>query len=119
MSTSEALLEADGTTALVLAQAAPDPAARQPGFLDALPMVLLIFGIFYFLLIRPQNKAREAHQKLLDGLKKGDEVVTDGGILGRVFEVQADRVVLEVSKGGKLTLLKDSVKSRPGDGGEG
>ncbi|HJP39057.1 MAG: preprotein translocase subunit YajC [Gammaproteobacteria bacterium] len=55
-------------------------------FLSLVPLVL-IFGVFYFLLIRPQNKARKEHKELVANLAVGDEVVTGGGILGKVTEV--------------------------------
>ena len=102
------------TDALVIvpAQAAPaDGAQPQAGFLQTMPMLIAIFAIFYFFLIRPQNKAREAHAKLIGGLKKGDEVITDGGIYGIIHEVHDDRVVLELSTNVRVAFAKASVAS--------
>jgi len=102
------------TDALVIvpAQAAPaDGAQPQAGFLQTMPMLIAIFAIFYFFLIRPQNKAREAHTKLIGGLKKGDEVVTDGGIFGIIHEVHDDRVVLELATNVRVAFAKASVAS--------
>jgi preprotein translocase subunit YajC len=104
-----------GALIVVPAQAAAaEGAPGQPGFLDTLPMLVAIFAIFYFFLIRPQNKARDEHQKLLGSLKKGDEVVTEGGIIGTIFEVHDDRVVLEVAREIRLAVLKTSIQRREG-----
>ena len=63
------------------------------GFL--LVQIGLIFAVFYFLILRPQSAARKKHAELLAGLKKGDEVVTAGGLMGRVKELKDDRVTIE------------------------
>lgn len=70
---------------------------------------ILIFFIFYFLIVRPQQKRQKEHQKLLDGLKKGDRVSTSGGLLGTVIGVHGDRVVLKIAENTKAELLKSSV----------
>lgn len=57
--------------------------------------LIALVGIFYFLLIRPQSQARKKHAELLAGLKKGDEVVTTGGIVGKVKEIKDQRVTIE------------------------
>lgn len=54
-----------------------------------------LIGIFYFLLIRPQSQARKKHAELLAALKKGDDVVTSGGLMGRVKEIKDNRVTIE------------------------
>ena len=54
-----------------------------------------LIGIFYFLLIRPQSQARKKHAELLAGLKKGDEVVTTGGLMGKVREIKDNRITIE------------------------
>ena len=63
------------------------------GFL--LLQILLIFGVFYFLILRPQAQARKKHAELLAALKKGDEVVTAGGLMGRVRDIKDDRITIE------------------------
>ena len=63
-----------------------------------LPMIIMrtaIIGIFYFLLIRPQKKAQQRHQEMVAGLKKGDEVITDGGLVGQVVHLKEDRVTIK------------------------
>ncbi|MCB9758757.1 MAG: preprotein translocase subunit YajC [Alphaproteobacteria bacterium] len=97
---------------LVLAQASSPP---QGDLLSTLPMLIIIFGIFYFLVIRPQNKAREEHKTMLAALKKGDRVVTDGGIIGVVQQVESDQVEIEVAPKIRMTFLTESVKGRLGD----
>ncbi len=65
--------------------------------------------IFYFLLIRPQNKRRKEHQELMGSLSNGDEVVTAGGIVGKISKVEDDFVVLEVGKGVVLRFQKSAI----------
>jgi preprotein translocase subunit YajC len=62
-----------------------------------LPLVL-IFVIFYFLMIRPQQKKAKEHKAMLDSLKKGDRVITSGGIYGLIEEVRSDTVTLKVAE---------------------
>ncbi|MEX0911792.1 MAG: preprotein translocase subunit YajC [Gemmatimonadota bacterium] len=64
----------------------------------------LIFAIFYFLLLRPQAKQRKKHEQMLKELKKGDEIVTSGGIIGRVIHVEEDRLTLKTGDNTKLTV---------------
>jgi preprotein translocase subunit YajC len=64
--------------------------------------IVAIGAVFYFLIIRPQSKARKQHEQMLGALKKGDEVVTTGGIIGEVTEINDDRVTIE---SGDSTLI--------------
>jgi preprotein translocase subunit YajC len=75
-----------------------------------LPLVL-IFVVFYFLLIRPQQKKAKEHQSLVSKLSAGDEVVTTGGILGKVIEVGDSFVTLEVAEGVRMKVQKFQVGS--------
>jgi preprotein translocase subunit YajC len=72
-------------------------------------MIALIFIIFYFLLIRPQQKKQKEHQKLMEGLTKGDRVVTSGGIYGTVVGVKDNIVVLKISEEVKIEIAKSAV----------
>lgn len=65
--------------------------------------------VFYFFMIRPQQKKQKDQQKFREGLKKGDSVVTIGGLHGKVYAVEATTVTLEVDKGIKLTFEKTAV----------
>ena len=83
--------------------------AQQPdpfGFL--LPMIV-IFGAFYFLLIRPQQKKQKAHTELVAALSVGDEVMTAGGILGKITGVSEHYAVIQVSDSTELKIQKASV----------
>ncbi len=73
------------------------------GFIFVAQM-LLIFGIFYFLLIRPQSKERQRHEQMLKSLKKGDEIVTNGGIIGKVVHVEEKRLILRTAENTRVTV---------------
>ena len=80
------------SAALVLAQAGPPP----NGLTAALPLVLIVV-VFYFLLVRPQQQRAREHKMLVEGLKKNDQVVTAGGIHGRIVDVADDTVTMEIA----------------------
>jgi preprotein translocase subunit YajC len=77
-------------------------------FLQFLPF-LLVFVIFYFLLIRPQSKRQQALQKMIEGLKRGDRVLTSGGMYGEVLDLKDKTVVLKVADNVKIEFTKQSV----------
>ena len=72
----------------------------------------------YFMMIRPQQKQLKTHRELISSLKKGDEVVTQGGLIGRIQVVAEREVTLEVSTGTRIRVLKTSVAGRYAAGGE-
>ena len=76
------------TPLLTLLQAAPAPGGAGGGLTMLLVQVAAIGAVFYFLILRPQGKARKAHAELLTQLKKNDEVMTAGGIVGKVREIK-------------------------------
>lgn len=84
--------------------------AGDPGLMGLLFPVLLIV-VFYFLLIRPQTKRAKEHKKMISALKKGDEVVTGGGVLGRITEIGDNFLQVEVADGVQLRVQKQSVAS--------
>lgn len=71
--------------------------------------ILIFFGIFYFLAVRPQRRQRQAHNEMVAMLKKGDEIVTIGGLFGVIRRIGDDWVELEVSKGTRVRFLKKAV----------
>ena len=73
--------------------------------------ILVFFGIFYFLAIRPQRRQRQAHSQMVTMLKKGDEVVTIGGLFGTVTRIGDDWVELEIAKRTKARCLKRAISS--------
>lgn len=88
------------------AHAQASPAADPFGFL--LPMII-IFAAFYFLLIRPQQKKQKAHNALITALKVGDEVLTAGGILGKITAVSDHYVAVKISDNTEIKMQKASV----------
>jgi preprotein translocase subunit YajC len=78
------------------------------GLMGFLPLVL-IFVIFYFLLIRPQQKKAKEHKAMLDGLKKGDKIVTSGGIYGLIEEVRPETVTVKIAENVRIKLGKGYV----------
>jgi preprotein translocase subunit YajC len=83
--------------------------AQQPSMLGMAVPFLVMIGIMYFLMIRPQQKKMKEHQTLLTGLKTGDEVVTSAGIIGTIAGMSEKVVTLEVSKNVQLKVLKSQV----------
>lgn len=75
-----------------------------------LPMII-IFAAFYFLLIRPQQKRQKAHAELVKGLSTGDEVLTSGGILGKITAVSDHYVSLQLAKNVEIKIQKSSVSA--------
>ena len=83
--------------------------AQQPSMLASFIPLILIFLIFYFLLIRPQQKKQKEHKILLDSIQRGDEILSSGGILGKVMKVDNDRLTVEISKGVNVTVIRSTV----------
>ncbi|KEJ95625.1 preprotein translocase subunit YajC [Pseudosulfitobacter pseudonitzschiae] len=72
--------------------------------------LILIFGIMYFLLIRPQQKKVKEHQAMVQALRRGDQVVTQGGIIGKVVKVKEDNELeLEVADGVKIRVVQSTI----------
>lgn len=94
-------------TLLFLAQAAPE----QPPVLFQFMPLIIIAVLFYFLLIRPQQKKQKEHQKLVSAIKTGDKVVTSGGIHGIVANVKETTMLLKVADNVKIEMDKAAVVS--------
>ena len=86
-------------------------AAPQQGGGSFLIMMIIFFVIFYFMLMRPQMKQAKEHKKLIENLNKGDEVVTSGGLLGKISMVDENFIVLEVAPQTEIKIQKQSVTS--------
>jgi len=82
--------------------------AGEPTAMSFIPLVL-IFIIFYFFLIRPQMKRAKDHKKMVEALAKNDEVVTSGGLLGRITELSDAFVVVEIAPGIQVKIQKNSI----------
>lgn len=78
-------------------------------FAQFIPLIL-IFAIMYLLLIRPQQKKMKDHQKMVEALRRGDQVVTQGGMIGKVVKVKDDKEIeVEIAEGVKVRLIKATV----------
>lgn len=76
-----------------------------------IPMVL-VFAIMYFLIIRPQQKQVKVHKAMIEALRRGDQVVTQGGIIGKVHKVQEDGMVeVEIADGVKVKVLRHTIQT--------
>jgi len=85
-------------------------AAGPSSFMSFLPMIAL-FVIFYFLLIRPQQKRQKEHKNMVVGLAKGDEVVTMGGLLGKIIAVDDNFITVNIAKDTDVKVQKASVQA--------
>lgn len=85
-------------------------AGQSAGFLEFLPLIALL-AVFYFLVIRPQSKRVKEHRSMVEALKRGDEIVTVGGAVGRITEVFEQYVKVELTDNVEITVQKQSVQS--------
>lgn len=87
--------------------------APQPNLADAIakmiPMFAIVFCMFYFLVARPQQAKLKAHDQMLANLKKGDNVVTTGGIMGRVVGVEKDHILLEIASNVRVKVDRSAI----------
>jgi preprotein translocase subunit YajC len=93
------------------AQTAPAPAAAQDTssqLMSLLPMVLM-FVVLYFVMIRPQMKKQKEHKSMIDALAKGDEIVSAGGLLGKVSKLGDSYVHLEIAQGVEVQIQRSAV----------
>lgn len=102
----------------VAAQGQPPAPSLGEAFSRMLPMLVMVFTIFYFMVIRPQGKKQNQQVEFLRSLKKGDAVVTSGGIHGRIFSIEEGAVHLEIAKDvrikvDKVALVKPEVVISP------
>jgi preprotein translocase subunit YajC len=95
---------------LMMMQAAPagDSGGAIAAFIQFFPFIA-IFAIFYMLMIRPQQRRVKEHQSNIAAVKKGDEVVTGGGIRGRVTKVSDDEAEVEIAAGVKIRVVKSTI----------
>lgn len=91
------------------AQAAPGGAAPSP-LMQLIPFIA-IFGIMYFMMIRPQAKKAKMHQQFLSNLKRGDEVLTSGGLFGRVEGLTDMFITLEIAPNTRIKILRTQIMS--------
>ena len=85
-------------------------AGGDAGFMGLLPIVLM-FVLLYFLMIRPQMKRAKEHKQMVEALQKGDEVVTSGGVLGRISEMGEAYVTLEIAPNTEISVQRGAVQT--------
>jgi preprotein translocase subunit YajC len=89
------------------AQSAGEAASQSP-FFQFIPLVLIL-GVFWFLIIRPQQKKQKEHVSMVDSLRKGDKVITNGGIFGTIIKVGDDRITLEIASKVQIQIERQQV----------
>jgi preprotein translocase subunit YajC len=85
-------------------------AASPGGGFESLILIVLMFGVLYFLMIRPQMKRAKEHKALIEGLQKGDEVVAAGGMLGRISKINENYVTLEIADKVEVQVQRAAVQ---------
>ena len=98
------------TSILMAMQAAPDGQGSAVGaYVNFFIPLVLMFGVFWILVFRPQQRRVKEHQATIDAVKKGDEVITGGGIRGRISKVNDDEVEVEIAQGVKIRVIKSTI----------
>ena len=88
---------------------APGGAAQQPSLIGAIFPFILIGFVFYFLLIRPQNKRMKEHRAMLDAVARGDTVVTSGGLIGKVTKVDEGELTVDLGNNQKVKVVSTMI----------
>lgn len=96
------------TSPLFFAQAASESGGNAAIFMNVAPL-LLIFVVFYFLLIRPQQRRMKDHQTKIGAAKRGDTVVTGGGIIGKVTKADDNELEIEIASGVKVRVMRATI----------
>jgi len=91
--------------------AEPAAAASQTGGLASFLPLIILFAVFYFLLIRPQSKRAKEHKNMVAALAKGDEVVTNGGILGSITDIDENYATLKIAENVEIKVQRASVST--------
>jgi preprotein translocase subunit YajC len=95
---------------MFISQAWAQSGAAQGGGMESMLLIVLMFGVLYFMMIRPQMKRAKEHKVMVEALQKGDEVVSGGGILGRVTKLNESYVTLEVAQGVEMVLQRSAIQ---------
>ena len=96
-------------TAYAMGTSGGDAGSQGGGGMSSLVLMAVIFGIFYFLMIRPQQKKVKEHKKMVDELKKGDRIVTAGGMYGTVENLSSTTLTIKIAEGVKVKITRGSI----------
>ncbi len=86
------------------------PGGAAGGGIESMILIVLMFGVLYFMMIRPQMKRAKEHKAMVDALQKGDEVATSGGVLGRITKVGDNYVTLEIADKVEIQVQRPAVQ---------
>jgi preprotein translocase subunit YajC len=89
--------------------------AQGAGFIWSFLPLIVLFAIFYFLVIRPQQQQAKRHKEMIENLKKGDKVTTTGGIMGEIVKVEEDFLKVEIADNTVVRLAKEYIASKTDD----
>ena len=104
------------STAYAAAEMASDAPSAGEAFMLNMLLVLILVILFYVLLIMPQQRRFKEHKSMIDSLKKGDKVVTSGGLVGKVHKIKDEaEVVVDLGNDVKVTVLRSMIQTRSGD----
>lgn len=95
---------------MFISQAWAQSGQPQGGGIESILLIVLMFGVLYFLMIRPQMKRAKEHKAMIEALQKGDEVVSAGGVLGRITKINENYVSLEVASGVEMQFQRSAVQ---------
>jgi preprotein translocase subunit YajC len=82
----------------------------QGGGIESMLLILIMFGVLYFMMIRPQMKRTKEHKAMIEALQKGDEIVTAGGMLGRISKINENYVTLEIAPNVEIQVQRPAVQ---------
>jgi preprotein translocase subunit YajC len=106
-------IEVPGTTSGTSMPPPETPPSAGQAFMTNMGMVVLLMVLFYFLLIKPQQRRFREHSQMLSGLKKGDRVITGGGLIGTIDKIgDSDEAVIDLGNGLKVTALRSTIQSK-------
>jgi len=83
----------------------------QGGGIESMLLIVLMFVVLYFLMIRPQMKRAKEHKTMIEALQKGDEVITSGGVLGRITKINENYATLEIANGVEIHVQRPAVQT--------
>ena len=95
---------------MFISQAWAQSGPAQGGGMESMLLIVVMFGVLYFLMIRPQMKRAKEQKAMIEALQKGDEVVTAGGILGKISKINENYVTLEIKQGVDIQMQRSAVQ---------